>query len=113
GGAQPHLVLVAADVQPARAPFDEEGTDAARAGLAGARPDDDHARLVARSDPLLAAVDHVLVPVAARGGPQRARVGAGVRLGEPEARGREAPGGDLRDVSLLLLLRAELADGLG
>src|SRR5438128_250901 len=83
------------------AAFDEEGTDSARARLAGSRPDDDDARMVARGDPLLAAVDHVLVPVAARGRPQRARVRAGVRLGETEARRREAPGGDLRDVSLL------------
>ena len=60
-------------------------------------------------DERLRAVDHVLVAVADRGGADAGDVGAGARLGDPEAADLLAldPG---HEVALLLLLGAEQVD---
>src|SRR5204863_1050763 len=80
---------------------------------AGARPDDDHSRLIPRGDPLLAAVDHVIIAVAAGGGAQRARIGTRVGFGEAETRRDETAGSDLGQVPALLRVAAESIDGVG
>ena len=112
GSAQPHLVLMPADVETLVAAFHEKAADPPVALDARARPDDDHSRAIAGGDPLLAAVDHVLTAVEARCGAQRRRIRACVRLREAEARGDEAARGDLRKVALLLRLRAVPRDRL-
>ncbi len=85
--------------------LDQEAADAAL----GARPDHRHVGDGAVGDPLLGAVEHPLVAVAAGGGAHAARVGAEVGLGEPEAADRLA-GREGRDPAVLLLLRAEGVD---
>src|SRR5204863_9061287 len=92
------------------ASLDEKGADSPGSGLAGTRPDDDHARSIAGGAPLLAPVDHVPAAGPPGGGSNPSGVGAGVGLREAEAGGNEAPRGDLRHVTLLLLLGPEAHD---
>src|SRR5690606_20384439 len=83
GRPDAELVLLLADTEAVRLPFDDESRDAAIALLGvGVREDDEHARLAAVRDPQLAAIE---APAAAvdlrRTGLERERVGAGAGLG--------------------------------
>ena len=85
--------------------LDQEAPDS----LVGARPHDRDIGDAAVRDPLLGAVQHPVVPVAARAGAHRRGVRPEIRLRETEAANHPAAG-QPRDEAVLLLLRAEGED---
>ena len=95
GALLAHLLLGLADETPGQVGRDEEGGDALRARLAGARHDGEQRRLVGIGDEALGAVQPVDVAVAHRPGLDRGAVGAGARLGQREA-GDDLARGDAR-----------------
>ncbi len=79
--------------------------------VVGAGPDDGDVGDRAVGDPHLGAVEHPVAPVPPGVRAHGARVGAGVRLGQPEA-ADEPAGGHAGQPLLLLFLRAVLPDGV-
>ena len=81
-GAERHLLVDLRRGEPGRALLDDEAADLA---VLGARPDDRDVGDRAVRDPHLGAVEDPVGPVAPCVRPHRARVGAGIRLGQAEA----------------------------
>ena len=104
--ADPHLRLEPRDLEAGRVGLDDERGDPGVAGLRiGLREDGVEVRDAGVRDEALAAVEDVLVALAARGRPHRGRVGARAGLGQ-RVGAEPLAGGELRQVALLLLLRA-------
>ena len=82
---QPIFFSLAPNDRPGRVAGHEEGGDAARARLAGARHDDVDGCLAGARDELLDAGQHVVVAVADRAGRDGRGIGSGARLGEAVA----------------------------
>ena len=102
----PELRLEPRDREAGRVGLDEERRDARVAGVRiGLREDGVEVRDAGVRDEALAAVEDVLVAVADRGRPHRGGVGAGAGFGQ-RVRGQPLAGRELRQVALLLLLRA-------
>ena len=111
GPAVPHHGDGLARPDARRAGIDREGRDAARAGAARARHDQEHVGVRRVGDVALGAVQHIVRAVAHRRRREVGRVGAVVRLGQREGAGAAA----LRhrgQVFPLLRLRGEVEDRL-
>ena len=110
--APSHLLLFRPESEAGRVLLDQEGGDAGRAALAGARH---HQIEVARSgagDELLDAVEHVIRPVPPGARRQRRGVGAGAGLGQAIA-GDELHAGEPGQIAAFQLRRAEAVDDPG
>ena len=111
GGANAELVFLLAEAESRRALLDHDAGGAARAlGGIGERDDGINLRFAAVGDPLLGAVEHVVVAVAEGGGADGRGVRARLRLGEREGRELLARG-NVGQPALLLLVAAGEDDG--
>ena len=102
------LVLELADAEAGAVGLDDEGGEPPRLAV-GDREHDVEVGDAEVGDPVLGAVDHPLVAVAARGGDHAAGVGAGLGLGQREG-GRPLAARAARQDALLELVGAEQAD---
>src|SRR5690606_33225605 len=83
----------------------EQADGVSLAALAGYGYDKGKTRFVAVGNPLLAAIEHIAVAVTPGGGPDRRRIGAGVRF--RQQKGADAlRASEIRQILLLLRVRA-------
>ena len=113
GGTDAELVIVFLKSEALPALFHDQGADAAGAD-AGSGHGEDHVgvRLAAVGDEDLGAVQQVVVALILRDGLRTAGVAARVRLCQAEGADLTA-GTEIRQIFLLLFLRAEGCDGIG